>query len=232
MHEHSSNDMVRVSLRMHKKELKKIAEFYGDSSINLFITKAVRKQIEEEEERKRNPLSQDASHAVVGRHVPHTSGTGTGHTPSKVRKESSMLEIRQLAAKGYSHKEIMKRLELPHTTYFRYLSATFEHDLQLLKQENNDAAMLALEISKLKQTFREAEKMLYAIVNSPKTPVRQKITACDAMCRTAAAALQLTYEGPLIMNRVLKEIDLAWHFKGRFGSGEADDFVYQNAPVQ
>jgi hypothetical protein len=146
-------------------------------------------------------------------------------TPSKVRKQKSMAEIRRLVAEGYSHNTIMKQLKLPPRTYFRYLSEAFEHDWQLLKHENNDAAMLALEISKLKETFRKAERMLWQIINSHKTPARQKIAACDAMCRIAAADLQLTYQGPLIMNRAIKDIDLAWHFKGRFASGEVVDFV-------
>jgi hypothetical protein len=145
--------------------------------------------------------------------------------PSKVRKEKAIAQIRRLIAEGYSHNEILKQLNLPPRTYFRYLSEAFEHDWQLLKQENNDAAMLALEISKLKETFGKAQRMLRQIINSPKTPVRQKIKACDALCRTAAAELQLTYQGPLIMNRAIKEIDLAWHFKGRFASGEVVDFV-------
>jgi Helix-turn-helix domain of resolvase len=146
-------------------------------------------------------------------------------TPSKVRKQKSMAEIRRLVAKGYSHNDIMKQLKLAPRTYFRYLSEAFENDWLLLKQENNDTAMLALEISKLKEIFREAERMLLQIINSPKTRARQKIAACDALCRTAAADLQLTYQGPLIMNRAIKDIDLAWHFKGRFTSGEAIDFV-------
>ena len=63
------------------------------------------------------------------------------------------------------------------------------------------------------------------MIDSPMTTARQKIRACDALCRTAVADLQLTYQGPLIMNRSIKEIDLAWHFKGRFASGEVVDFV-------
>lgn len=148
-----------------------------------------------------------------------------GGTSSKVRREKSMAEIRRLVAEGYSNNSIMKQLNLPPRTYFRYLSEAFERDWQLLKQENNDAAMLALEISKLKETFREAIRMLRQIINSPKTPARQKIRACDAMCRTAAADLQLTCQGPLIMSRAIKDIDLAWHFKGRFASGEVVDFA-------
>jgi hypothetical protein len=80
-------------------------------------------------------------------------------TPPKVRKQKSMAEIRRLVAEGYSHNEIMKQLKLPPRTYFRYLSEAFEHDWQLLKQENNDPAMLALEISKLKEIFREAQRI-------------------------------------------------------------------------
>jgi hypothetical protein len=146
-------------------------------------------------------------------------------TPSKVRKQKSMAEIRRLVAQGYSHNVIMKQLKLPPRTYFRYLSEAFEDDWRLLKHGNNDAAMLALEISKLKETFRKAQRMLWQIINSPKTTARQKIATCDAMCRIAAAELQLTYQGPLIMNRAITEIDLAWHFKGRFASGEVVDFV-------
>jgi hypothetical protein len=154
-----------------------------------------------------------------------TSEAPRGGTPSKVRKEKSISDIRRLTARGFCHNEIIKQLKLPPRTYFRYLSEAFEHDWQLLREENSDADMLVLEISKLKETFRAVERMLWEIINSPKTPARQKIRACDALCRTAAAELQLTYQGPLIMNRGIKEIDLAWHFKGRFASGEVVDFV-------
>jgi hypothetical protein len=158
---------------------------------------------------------------VVAAALEKVTAGAAGSTPSKVRKEKSMAEIRRLLAEGYSHNDIMKQLRLPPRTYFRYLSQAFEHDWQLLKQENN-ADMLALEISILIDTFRATERTLYEIMNSPNTKVRQKIAACDAMCRTAVAILQLQYQGPLIMNRILKDIDLAWHFKKRFSSGEVD----------
>jgi hypothetical protein len=145
-------------------------------------------------------------------------------TPSKLRKEKSMAQIRRLVAEGCSHKDIMEQLKLPRSTYFRYLSEAFEHDWQLLKQENNPDA-LALQISILINTFKASLRMLNEIINSPKTTVRQKIAASDAKCRTAVAILQLTYQGPLIMNRILKDIDLAWHFKKPFGAGEVD-FLY------
>jgi hypothetical protein len=145
----------------------------------------------------------------------------SGSTPSKIRKEKSMAEIRRLVAEGYSHNDIMEQLKLPARTYFRYLSEAFEHDWQLLKQENN-ASMLALEISRAIYTFNTAIQRLDEIANSPKTKGRQQIAALDAMCRIAVAILQLQYQGPLIMKRALKDIDLSWHFKKPFSAGEVD----------
>ena len=159
--------------------------------MNVFITRAIRKQIEEEE-RKQRPLLQDASQ-VGSPQKRQAAGAGAGGTPSKVRREKSMAEIRRLVAEGHSHNEIMKQLKLPRTTYFRYLSQAFEHDWQLLKQENN-ADALALEISRLIDTLNAAIRKLDEIANSPKTKVRQKIAACDAKCRIAVAILQLQYQ--------------------------------------
>lgn len=79
-----------------------------------------------------------------------------------------MAEIRRLVAEGYSHNDIMEQLKLPARTYFRYLSEAFEHDWQQLKQENN-ASMLALEISRAIYTFNTAIQRLDEIANSPKT---------------------------------------------------------------
>ena len=150
------------------------------------------------------------------------AGAGASSTtPPKVRKEKSMAEIRRLIAEGYSHNDIMDQLKLPPRTYFRYLSQAFERDLQLLKQENN-AAMLALEMSRAIDRFNMAMRKLEEIANSPKTKGRQQIAALDAMCRIAVAILQLQYQGPLIMKRALKDIDLAWHFKKPFSAGEVD----------
>jgi len=156
--------------------------------------------------------------ATLGR----ITGTG-GCTPSKVRKEKSMAEIRRLVGQGYySHTDIMEQLKLPPRTYFRYLSEAFEHDWELLKQENNNGAMLALEISRALDTFNVVMQKLREIIDSPKTKERQKIAACDAMCRIAVAILQLQYQGPLIMKKALKAIDLSWHLKKPFSAEEVN----------
>jgi hypothetical protein len=157
---------------------------------------------------------------TLGKVIEGRAGAGST-TPSKVRKEKSMAEIRRLVAAGYSHNDIMEQLNLPPRTYFRYLSEAFEHDWQLLKHENN-ASMLALEISRAIFTFNTAIQKLDEIANSPKTKGRQKIAALDAMCRIAVAILQLQYQGPLIMKRALKDIDLSWHFKKPFSAREVN----------
>lgn len=41
---------------------------------------------------------------------------------------------------------------------------------------------------------------------------QQKLATCDALCLEPVANLQSMYQGLLIMNRLLKNIDLAWHF--------------------
>lgn len=146
---------------------------------------------------------------------------GANSTPSKVRKEKSMAEIRRLVSEDYSHSEIMEQLKLPPRTYFRYLSEAFEHDWQLLKQENN-AAKLAFEISILKDRLETTFRTLDEIANSPKTRVRQKIAAVNAKCCVAVAILELQYKGPLIMNKIPKDIDLSWHFKKPFCAGEVE----------
>lgn len=143
-------------------------------------------------------------------------------TPSKVRKEKSMAEIRRLVGEGYSHNDIMEQLKLPPRTYFRYLAEAFEHDWRLLKQENDNAATLALEISRVIDTFNVVMRKLHEIAESPKTKERQQIAALDAMCRIAVAILQLQYQGPLIMKKALKDIDLSWHFKKPFSAGGVD----------
>ncbi len=154
--------------------------------------------------------------------------TAGGNTPFRVRKERSIAEIRRLLADGYSYNDIMMQLKLPARTYFRYLSEAFEHDWQLLKQENDNTAMLALGISRVIDRFNATIRKLEEIANSPKTKGRQQIAALDAICRFAVAILQLQYQGPRIMKRALKDIDLSLHFKKPFSAGELD-FASYNA---
>lgn len=49
MRKHPRQQMVKASLWMHEDEFKKIAELSGDMSMNLYMMRAIRKTIAEEE---------------------------------------------------------------------------------------------------------------------------------------------------------------------------------------
>ena len=42
------------------------------------------------------------------------------------------------------------------------------------------------------------------------------------MCRIAVSTLQLQYQGPLIMKKAIKDIDLSWHLKKPFSARQVD----------
>jgi hypothetical protein len=146
--------------------------------------------------------------------------------PRELRKQQAMVTIRKLIADGYLHRDIMQQLKLPPRTYYRYLRDVYEHDSQLLREQNN-ADMLALEISLLVDRLKATSRTLDAIVSSPKTTVRQKIAAANAKCKIAVAILRVQYEGPLIVRKVLRHIDMSKHFNKQRFSAEEVDLIWQ-----
>ena len=147
--------------------------------------------------------------------------------PRKLRKQQAMVTIRQLIADGYSHRDIMQQLKLPSRTYYRYFREAYEHDLQLLRQRQNDSDMLALEISLLIERLGATFRALDTISGSPKATVRQKIAAENAKCKVAVAILCVQYEGPLIVRRALRHIDMSKHFNKQRFSAEEVDLIWQ-----
>ena len=84
----------------------------------------------------------------------------------KLRKQQAIADIRRLIADGYLHRDIMKQLNLPPRTYYRYLQDAYEHDLQLLRRQQNGTNILALEISllidRLRATFSSLDVISYS----------------------------------------------------------------------
>ena len=143
--------------------------------------------------------------------------------PRKLRKEQAKVRIRKLIADGYLPRDIMQQMKLPSRTYYRYVREAYEHDLQLLRQQQNNADMLALEISLLIDQLKTISRALDDIISSPKATVRQKIAAANAKCKIAVAILRVQYEGPLIMSKALRHIDMSKHFnKQPFSAGEVN----------
>ena len=147
--------------------------------------------------------------------------------PRKLRKQQAMVTIRQLIADGYSHRDIMQQLKLPSRTYYRYFREAYEHDLQLLRQRQNDSDMLALEISLLIERLGATFRALDTISGSPKATVRQKIAAENAKCKVAVAILCVQYEGPLIVRKVLRHIGITTYFNKQRFSAEEVDLIWQ-----
>ena len=78
----------------------------------------------------------------------------TKRTPAKIRRLRSIIEIRRMVGNGLSYREIMDTLGVPERSFYRYLSQAFEHDRQLLAEQDKDK--LALELSILHDRLTSA----------------------------------------------------------------------------
>jgi hypothetical protein len=73
-----------------------------------------------------------------------------------------MQEIRRLVVEGFSYQEIQQQLGLSERTFFRYLSAVFAHDRQVMNQRVTDEEVLNQIVilrDPLNKMFRELEEM-------------------------------------------------------------------------
>jgi hypothetical protein len=75
-------------------------------------------------------------------------------TPAKIRRLYLIIEIRHMVGHGRSYREIMNTLGIPETSFYRYLSQAYEHDRQLLAEQ--DKNKLAPELSILHDRLTSA----------------------------------------------------------------------------
>jgi hypothetical protein len=78
----------------------------------------------------------------------------TKRTPAKIRRLHLITEIRHMVGNGRSYREIMDTLGIPERSFYRYLSQAFEHDKQLLMEQERDN--LALELGILHERLTSA----------------------------------------------------------------------------
>jgi len=78
----------------------------------------------------------------------------TKRTPAKIRRRRLIIEIRHMVGNGRSYREIMDTLGISERSFYRYLSQAFEHDRQLLMEQERDN--LALELSILHDRLTSA----------------------------------------------------------------------------
>jgi len=85
-----------------------------------------------------------------------------GSVEAKIRRLRLIIEIRHMVGNGRSYREIMDTLGIPERMFYRYLSQAFEHDRQLLMEQERDN--LALELGILHERLISAYRRLDCIL--------------------------------------------------------------------
>jgi hypothetical protein len=104
-----------------------------------------------------------------------------------------------MVGNGRSYREIMDTLGVPERSFYRYLSQAFEHDRQLLAEQDKDK--LALELSILHDRLTSAYRRLVLITSNEKEDIsaRDRINVEAAACGVALAITKLAFEGPIVL---------------------------------
>jgi hypothetical protein len=121
----------------------------------------------------------------------------TKRTPSKIRRLHLIIEIRRMVGNGRSYREIMDTLGIPERTFYRYLSQAYEHDKQLLMEQERDN--LALELGILHERLTSAYRRLVLIAGNENLSAKDRIDAEAASCEVALAITKLAFEGPIVL---------------------------------
>jgi hypothetical protein len=102
-----------------------------------------------------------------------------------------------MVGQGRSYREIMDTLGIPERSFYRYLSQAYEHDKQLLAEQERDN--LALELGILHERLTSAYRRVTLIDSNENIAAKDRIDAEAASCEVALAITKLAFEGPIIM---------------------------------
>jgi hypothetical protein len=91
----------------------------------------------------------------------------------------------------------MDTLGIPERTFYRYLSQAYEHDRQLLAEQDKDK--LTLELSILHDRLTSAYRRLTLIASNENIAAKDRIDAEAASCEVALAIVKLAFEGPIVL---------------------------------
>ena len=119
----------------------------------------------------------------------------------RLRKVYAMTEIMLMFVEGCSNQQMMDTLGLPRRTFFRYVSETFEEDIEILQKQNEGT--LALELSVLKDRLTTVYRNLMGIANSKgDIMTRDRINAMAAACEVVLAIFKLQIQGPMVIKHL------------------------------
>jgi hypothetical protein len=125
----------------------------------------------------------------------------TTRTPARIRRLRLIIEIRRMVGNGRSYREIMDTLGIPERSFYRYLSQAFEHDRQLLAEQDKDK--LALELSILHDRLTmHISAVVTLVANNENIAAKYRIDAEAASCEVALAITKLAFEGPIVLKEL------------------------------
>jgi hypothetical protein len=120
-------------------------------------------------------------------------------TTAKIRRLRLIIEIRHMVGNGRSYREIMNTLGIPERTFYRYLLQAYEHDRQLLTEQERDN--LALELGILHERLTSTYRRLVLIAGNENVSAKDRISAEAASCEVALAITKLAFEGPIVLKK-------------------------------
>jgi hypothetical protein len=109
----------------------------------------------------------------------------TKRTPARIRRLCLITGIRHMVGNGQSYREIMDTLGVPERTFYRYLSQAYEHDKQLLMEQERDN--LALELGILHERLTSTYRRLTLIASNDNVSAKDRINAEACACEVALA---------------------------------------------
>lgn len=112
------------------------------------------------------------------------------------RRRDALLQIRRMIVdEGLSHNEIQLKLNLPPSTYFRYLDLLFEAERDMVAG-NITANELLNETIILREKYMRRSKKVEEIINYKEADTEAKVKAHHLGAELDKAAHPLLYEAP------------------------------------
>ena len=126
-----------------------------------------------------------------------SSSRGPYHKPSRTQR---CREIRKLLVEeGLSYDEVIRKLNLPERTFYRYLSQVFEHDRRLWADNVSDELNLNQFTICSERLQKQRKDILEQIANNPEADFRARVDAHHLAGEIAATLVKMRLEAPVLL---------------------------------
>jgi hypothetical protein len=123
--------------------------------------------------------------------------SATSQHYNKPKRRQALLEIRRLIIEqGLSHTEIQLRLNIPSTTYFRYLDLLFEEEQMAISGNHYTRQRLLNETLVLNQRYLHIARKLIEIGDDKTVDAEQRITAYESAASYHRASHDMAFFAP------------------------------------